>query len=79
MNNYKLLMNVENVYINRNKIVITGYPDGEDETHNCDEMGCSSYVHVMIRAEMVNVKKGYDEVMHELPPEPLYGVPEFSE
>lgn len=40
------------VYINesRNEIVITGTPNEDDESHNCDVMGCSSVRHVIFRS-----------------------------
>lgn len=43
------------VYINKtkNEIVVVGSPDEDDETHNCDEMGCSSVSHVIFRSKFV--------------------------
>lgn len=42
------------VYINpiSGQLVITGMPDEDDETHNCDHMGCSSVSHVIYRGIM---------------------------
>ena len=31
------------------EIVVLGFPDENDETHNCDAMGCSTFSHVMYR------------------------------
>lgn len=41
------------VYISEltNEIIVTGMPDEEDETHNCDVMGCTSVNHVIFRGE----------------------------
>ena len=47
---YKELENVEGVYISPNEIVITGTPNDGDN-HSCDEMGCGSFCHVLMRIE----------------------------
>lgn len=31
------------------EIVVCGMPRNDDESHNCDEMGCSSVSHVLYR------------------------------
>lgn len=46
---YEEIKNVDGVFIGKGEIVITGIPDSEDETHNCDAMGCSSVSHVIFR------------------------------
>lgn len=40
---------VNGVFASENEMVITGTPDEDDETHNCDELGCSSVNHVLYR------------------------------
>jgi hypothetical protein len=40
---------VTGVYIGKGEMIITGYPDEDNESHNCDEMGCSSVSHVLYR------------------------------
>lgn len=35
-------------YETETEIIVLGYP-GDDESHNCDEMGCSSVSHVLYR------------------------------
>ena len=50
-NGYRELKNIDSVFISDGKIVITGWPDEDDESHNCDAMGCSSVSHVIFRAD----------------------------
>ncbi|HZG83856.1 hypothetical protein [Paenibacillus sp.] len=45
---FKELENVQ-VYASDDQVVITGIPDEDDESHNCDVMGCSSVSHVLYR------------------------------
>lgn len=42
------------VYVSKVKreIVVIGMPDEDDETHNCDHMGCSSVSHVIYRGSL---------------------------
>jgi hypothetical protein len=56
----KELLNVERVFIADNYIVITGTPDSDDELHNCDQMGCNTCEHVLLRASINDVLKGYN-------------------
>lgn len=42
---------VSGVFVSENKLVITGLPE-DDESHNCDEMGCSSVSHVLYRLDI---------------------------
>ena len=38
-----------------NELIICGSPSGElYESHNCDEMGCSSVSHVLLRIPITN-------------------------
>lgn len=46
---YVLLEDAE-VWVSAHEIVITGIPDEDDESHNCDHMGCSSINHVLFRS-----------------------------
>lgn len=49
---YMEIVDIENVYYNpdNGEIVICGIPDSDDEElHNCDQMGCGSLSHVLIR------------------------------
>lgn len=43
----------------RGEVIITGYPDWDDEGHNCDEMGCSSVEHVLIRVPLCHCQIGF--------------------
>lgn len=43
---------VTGIYVGNGEMVITGIPDENDETHNCDEMGCSSLSHVLYRQRL---------------------------
>lgn len=49
---YRKLDGVTGVYVSDQEIVVIGYIDGEDETHNCDAMGCSSVSHVIFRTKI---------------------------
>ena len=49
---YKELERVTSVYVSDIEIVVTGVPDKDDETHNCDFMGCSSVSHVIFRSKI---------------------------
>jgi len=58
------LLGVQAVYVRDDEILITGYPEEDDDTaHNCDEMECSSMEHVLLRGR--SLKKGYNEGMQE--------------
>lgn len=46
---YHEIKNVTGVYRKDGHIVVCGVPDFDDETHNCDHMGCSSVSHVLFR------------------------------
>ena len=65
MSEFKQIKNVEAVYISGNEIIITGAPDDNDEGHNCDEMGCSSLEHILLRGCFRWVTKGYTEQLQE--------------
>lgn len=32
------------------ELIVTGCPSCDDDSHNCDEMGCTSVSHVILRA-----------------------------
>lgn len=49
---FKEISNVDGVYVSDDEIVITGIPDEDDESHNCDEMGCGSLSHVLFRSSI---------------------------
>jgi deoxycytidylate deaminase len=49
---YKELERVTSVYVSDREIVVTGVPGTDDETHNCDFMGCSSVSHVIFRSKI---------------------------
>lgn len=43
-------IDVEEVYLYNGEIIVMGMPgEDEEETHNCDVMGCSSVSHVLYR------------------------------
>ncbi len=45
---------VTGVFVNpdTNRIVITGRPNEEDETHSCDQMSCTSVEHTIYRGRI---------------------------
>lgn len=47
---------VTGIFVSEKEIVITGFPEVDDETHNCDYMGCSSISHVIFRADITNIR-----------------------
>lgn len=47
---------VTGIFVSEKEIVITGFPKSDDETHNCDYMGCSSISHVIFRADITNIR-----------------------
>ena len=49
---YKEIEHVDGAFISDKEIVITGAPNEDDETHNCNVMGCSSVAHVLFRARI---------------------------
>jgi hypothetical protein len=53
---FKEIENVTNVLVSPNEIVVCGIPDEDDESHNCDEMGCSSVSHVIARHKLPAVR-----------------------
>ncbi len=63
MNGFKRIIGIDNVYIRGNEIIITGCPKEEDDEqlhHNCDEMGCNSIEHILLRGQFRFLEKGYD-------------------
>ena len=63
---YKKILGVENVFIRNNEIIITGsIEDGDDQKHDCDEMGCGSMEHILLRGQFRFVQKGYCEDTQE--------------
>jgi len=66
MSKLKILNGVENVYLTDEHIIITGsLVDGDDDQHNCDEMGCSSTEHIIFKACIENVKRAYNKELQE--------------
>lgn len=47
---YREIKDVDGVFVSDGEIVVTGQPNEDDETHDCDVMGCSSVSHVLFRA-----------------------------
>lgn len=37
------------VFQTRTELIVTGWPDPQDENHNCDALGCTSVSHVLFR------------------------------
>ena len=69
---FKQLLNVEKVLVCGNEIMIIGQPeDSDDESHNCDQMGCSSIEHVLYRGCCYSALKGYTEATQEVEEKPL--------
>ena len=48
INHFKELENIT-VMVSVDQLIVIGDPDEDDETHNCDHMGCSSVNHVLYR------------------------------
>lgn len=66
MSNFKRIIGIGNVYIRENEIIITGNPEEEEDFyHNCDEMGCTSVEHVLLRGQFRFLQKGYDAAKQE--------------
>lgn len=52
-------LRADGVYLRGNEIIITGTPrDDDDNTHNCDEMGCATLSHVILRGELARFRDG---------------------
>lgn len=66
MNGYKEIVAVQGVFINGSDIVVTGCPDCDDEAHNCDDMGCGSIEHILLRGQLRFAEKGYSEGLQEV-------------
>lgn len=48
----RILKNVDVLITDDNRILVTGsLPCDDDEWHNCDEMRCSSFRHVLVQGE----------------------------
>jgi hypothetical protein len=63
-----ILSNVDRVILYNNELLITGTPHEDDSDHNCDEMGCATCEHVLLRIPLVNVTKGYNPKLQEKVP-----------
>lgn len=64
----KILKGVDSIYMTETSLFITGTPldDNEDSLgHNCDEMGCSSFEHVLAMVPLSCVIKGYNPAIQE--------------
>jgi hypothetical protein len=60
------LKGVYSVYIKGNRLAITGEPyenEDEDGRHSCDQMGCPSVEHILIRATIT--ERSYDAELQE--------------
>ncbi|MGF9908238.1 hypothetical protein [Brevibacillus porteri] len=53
---FKEIENVTNFFVSPNEIVVCGIPDEDNESHNCDEMGCSYVSHVIARYKLPAVR-----------------------
>ena len=49
---------VSHVYIDNGELIITGQPQSNDEFHNCDYMGCSTFRHVIFRGRIKDFRVG---------------------
>ena len=66
MSSFKEIKNVDSVFVSENEIIVLGSPvDGDDDMHNCDQMGCGSCDHVLMRAVCSNITKGYNPEKQE--------------
>lgn len=50
-------------YETEKEIIICGEPEENDESHNCDQMGCSSVSHVLYRFKKIEDTKFSDKIM----------------
>ena len=44
-------------YMTDKEIIVIGMPNSDDESHNCDEMGCGSLSHVIYRFDISDSKQ----------------------
>lgn len=65
MDDFKEIKGVQGVFIRGSEIVITGCPEEDDESHNCDEMCCGSLEHVLLRGCFCLMRKGYSKERQE--------------
>ena len=60
------IKNIEKVFLRGNEIIVTGSPDDDDANHSCDQMGCSSVEHILLRGYVNNLEKGYTPQLQEI-------------
>lgn len=41
-------------YLTPREVIVMGWPGEDDETHNCDAMGCGTLSHVLYRLPLPN-------------------------
>lgn len=66
------IKNVESVFLRGNEIIVTGHPlynediEHEEADHNCDQMGCNSVEHIILRGYVNGMVKGYVPELQEV-------------
>jgi len=58
----------DKVILTDSELVVTGYPVADDESHNCDVMGCGSCEHILLRIPITKdfgLLKGYNPSIQE--------------
>lgn len=64
----KEVMMTDTVILTDRELIVTGYPINDDDSHNCDEMGCGSCEHILIRitiTQSFGILKGYNPEVQE--------------
>lgn len=46
------------VHATKTELIVLGEPDDNDESHNCDAMGCGTFSHVLFRFPLPSGVKG---------------------
>lgn len=44
-------------YLTEREVIVMGCPEEDDESHNCDAMGCGSLSHVLYRLPLPTVEE----------------------
>lgn len=58
------------VHLTAGELIVLGTPDDEDESHNCDAMGCSSVSHVLFRFPLPDGVPAASPLPQQIPLDP---------
>lgn len=65
----KEVLMTDSVFLTDKELIVSGYPAADDGTHNCDEMGCGSCEHILLRIPLplnkLDIIKGYNVEVQE--------------